>query len=113
MSPGPFLTVRSRLVPSSDVLRSLAALAVLIVAVGCGHRASEDECEEIFERSAVLALKAKNVHDPAEVKKQVEQARITKGDRLIGECRGKRITDDAMECVRRSESPAGLDACLD
>lgn len=108
------LRVRDRLRPA--IRAAGAALGTVLVAAwatGCGHRATKAECEEIFTRSAELALAQKDVRERTEVDKQVEQARVTKGDKLITECMGRRITEDAMECVRRSESPQGLEACLD
>jgi hypothetical protein len=81
--------------------------------VACGHPATQEECEEIFRRSAELTLKEKDVRDRAEINEQIKQARTVKGDKLIEECIGRRITEKAMECVRQSESPQELDACLD
>ena len=98
--------------PALRVPASILCAAVALLAA-CGHPATKEECEEIFTRSAELALKEKDVRERDEVKKQIEQARTVKGDKLIEECLGKRITEEAMECVRGSESPQELDACLD
>lgn len=106
------LRIRDSLRPARRA--TAAALGLLFLALtGCGHRATQAECEEIFTRSAELTLKLKDVHERAEVDKQVEQARVTKGDKLITECMGRRITEDAMECVRRAESVPEFEACLD
>lgn len=95
-------------------MRSVGLLfAVSGALCACGHPATKEECEEIFTRSAELALKEKDVKDRAEIKKQIEQARTVKGDKLIEECVGKRITQEALDCVRASESPQELDACLE
>ncbi len=93
----------------------MLALAVLAAAtsVGCGHPATQQECEELFTRSAELALIAEDVREQEEVNKQIAQARTVKGDKLIQACLGRRITDDAMNCARGSKSPQELDACLE
>jgi len=78
----------------------------------CGHPASKEECETIFRRSAEVALLAKNVTDPAEIARAVEEARAAKGQAMVDDCLGKRITDDAMRCVREAKSAEDLDRCL-
>ncbi len=121
----------SRIRPKSAALRALHVLSaahpsaraasfhlvlMAFFAVGltaCGHRATKEECEEIFRRSAELALAAKNVHEPKEVEEQTERARLVKGDKMMTECVGLRITDAAMECVRKASSPQQLEACID
>jgi hypothetical protein len=80
--------------------------------LACGHPASAEECEEIFRMSAAIELKAQNVSDPAEIERRIAEARAAKGDALMKECVGKRITESAMACVRSAESAEQLDACL-
>jgi hypothetical protein len=87
----------------------LLAAALL---VGCGHPATEQECEEIFARSAAIELKDQNVVDPAEIKRRTDAAREARGKELLAKCVGKRITDDAMACVRKAETAEALEACL-
>jgi hypothetical protein len=89
------------------------ACASLLALTGCGHPASKAECEEIFARSAELAVVAEGVQDPEEVKRQVEKARAEKGDSLIPDCVGKRITEDAMQCVRKAATVEEFEGCLD
>ncbi|MSP24514.1 MAG: hypothetical protein EXR75_04985 [Myxococcales bacterium] len=81
-------------------------------AAGCGHAASEAECEEIFRRSAEIQLKSDGVSDAAEIAGHVANARDAKGIEQRRECVGKRITDEAMACVRIAESSSNLDGCL-
>ncbi len=87
------------------------ALFALVVA-GCGHPASKDECDEIFRRSAEIALKSQKVTDPVEIEKHVAEAREAKGKTMVDECIGKRITDKALLCVKGAETSADLDRCL-
>jgi hypothetical protein len=99
--------------PPMHALVKLAAPVALLSIVACGHPATRGECEEIFQRSAEIELQAQSVTDPAEVKRRTEEFRAARGDKLLEECVGKRITDSAMDCVRNAKDAASFDACLD
>src|SRR4051812_41888288 len=62
---------------------ALFALAAALVpwAAGCGHPASEAECEVIMERIVELELKAQKVTDPAEIAKRRSESLGLAGDR--------------------------------
>jgi hypothetical protein len=94
------------------IVKLAVPLCVLSI-IGCGHPATRAECEEIFQRSAEIELQAQSVTDPAEVKRRTEEYRAAKGDKLLEDCVGKRITESAMECVRNAKDAASFDACLD
>ena len=85
---------------------------VAVAASGCGHPASQQECEEIFRRSAELELLAQNIVDPKIVEDKIAEAKAVRGRELLDECVGKRITDEAMSCVRGAKTAEELDACL-
>ncbi len=87
-----------------------AALALLLAA--CGHPASREECQEIFERTAAIELRTQKVTEPEVVRQRTEEARATTGDELLKQCLGRRITDRAMRCVRRANTSEELEACL-
>jgi hypothetical protein len=80
--------------------------------VGCGHPATNQECEEIFRHSAEIELQAQNVTDKGEIERRVAEARAAKGDALMKDCVGKRITESALQCVRDADSGEQIDACL-
>ena len=84
----------------------------LALFVGCGHPASKEECLEIFDRSAAIELELQNVQDPAIVQERIERARADRGEELLRQCVGRRITDRAMRCVREAKSSKELDQCL-
>jgi hypothetical protein len=116
----PFRTVHRACRPARSRLagRTLRILAVaLLVGAGCGHPASEAECQTIVERIVELELKAQNVTAPAEVAKRKGESfglgdAGTSGDILKG-CIGKHITDRAVACVREAQSAAEItDRCL-
>ncbi len=80
--------------------------------VGCGHPATEPECEEILQRSAELELRSRNITDAEMIKTRVAAAREAKRDKLMGLCVGRRITDNAMSCIREAGTSEDLEACL-
>ena len=86
--------------------------ALCLASLGCGHPATRAECEEIFDRSAEIELRAQNVTSPADLQERVAKARADKGDELMKQCVGKRITERAMKCVRGAQSTRELEACL-
>jgi hypothetical protein len=90
----------------------LGALVLGLFATGCGHPATTEECQEIFERSAAIELRKQKVTEPELVRQRTEEARATTGDDLLKQCLGRRITDRAMKCVRRANSAEELEACL-
>jgi len=97
----------------------LLVLAAFFVpwATGCGHPASEAECEVIVDRIVELELKAQKVTDPAEIAKRRSESLGIAGDRgraeVLQGCVGKRITDRALVCVREADNASEItDRCL-
>lgn len=91
---------------------TLKACFVVVTATACGHPATPEECEDIFRRSAEIELRAQDIVDPADIERRVAEAKAAKGEALMKDCVGKRITDSAMECVRAAQTADELDACL-
>src|SRR4051812_30849968 len=89
-----------------------ASLALVLGAVGCGHPASRDECEEIFTHSAEIELRSQNVSDPKLIADRTAAVRAARGEELINRCMGKRITTRALECVRNATTSDQVDRCL-
>lgn len=94
-------------------LRPLFFCGVLLLAGGCGHPASREECEEIFNRSAEFELSLQNVRDTKLVAERTAAAKSARGEELISQCLGRRITDQAMVCIRQAKSAEELDTCLE
>ena len=101
--------------------RSLLAFFGLAAAswfgFGCGHPASEAECQTILERIVELELKAQKVTDPTEIAKRRSESLGTPGDggkpEVLQGCVGRNITDRALACVRNAESASEItDRCL-
>ncbi len=87
--------------------RPLAALALAAGAcalAACGHPATEAECDEIFNKVVELELAGQKVDDPQTLSKRSAEARTARGDALRQRCLGRRLTNDAMACVRAAKS---------
>lgn len=103
--------VSSRLASLSrvTVLPGLLLCSGLLLA--CGRPATEKECDEIVTRIAELELRARGAagSDADEVRATREALRKT----TLKECVGRRISDDAMTCVRTATTSAQIvDECF-
>ncbi|MET0795713.1 MAG: hypothetical protein ABW061_29615 [Polyangiaceae bacterium] len=89
-------------------------LPLLTGVVGCGHPASDKECQEIVERIATLELeKAAGTADAAAVGPQVDETKKALAPNTLKDCVGKRITERAMQCVRSATSSSQIvDDCF-
>jgi hypothetical protein len=89
-------------------LLSLAALAG-----ACGHPATQQECEEILDKVVELELKGQYVNDPATLEQRKKSAREAKAKDLLPRCTGRKITAEAMTCIRQARSYDEIDnRCL-
>ncbi len=69
--------------------------------MGCGHPATEAECEQILERAARLELKERlGSSDESVIEKEVTATKSALRESMMNDCVGKRITEEAMECIR-------------
>lgn len=92
---------------------SLGALFAALL-FGCGHPATESECEEIVERVARLELEKKNPGNPSAVQDEIEATKKSVRDSMLKECVGRRITEKAMTCVRSAKtSKEVVEDCFD
>lgn len=98
---------------TSRMVRSVAwiSIAAAMLSSGCGHPATRAECEMILKKSAELKLRERT-DDSSAIADQVEAFKNARGEELIAKCEGKTLTDAALRCVERAESPAAVDQCL-
>jgi hypothetical protein len=98
----------------ATVTRAAAVLAGIALAAlaGCGHPATHAECEEILRRAAEVELLQQKT-PPDKIAARVEEAAQARGSELTAKCVGKRITNDAMACMRKAQTPDQLEGCLD
>ncbi len=85
--------------------------AALLGSFGCGHPATEAECQLIVDRNVELTMKAKKESTPDEIEK--EKARV-RGEMapVVKECVGRRITDGTVACVKAAQTVKQVDQCL-
>ncbi len=95
-------------------LRWLICVPILAIPLGCGHPASEKECQEIVERITTLELeKSRGASDAKAVGAQVDETKKALASNTLKDCVGKRITDRAMQCVRSARtSQQIIDDCF-
>ena len=93
-----------------------SAAALLVVVLGgvgaCGHPATERECEEIVERIALLELGGIDAGQSF-VAEEVKNAKESFRKEMRKKCVGRRITNAAMDCVRRATASRQIeDECF-
>lgn len=93
--------------------RALSIAAITFGLAACGHPASRAECEEIVRHTAELELRGQNVTDPHEIEKRMEEPGSLSNMRdLTDKCVGTRVTNSAMECVRKAATSKALEGCF-
>ena len=97
---------------NSCVLRRWACGALVASgALGCGRKATVDDCEQIVKR--IVELELKSVVPEQELTTEVVQAQQTFKDRALSECVGRRITDKSLACVAAAKDTATIiDDCF-
>lgn len=105
-----------RVVPAPLVslapLASLLGAALLATAlVGCGRKATREDCEAVVDKNVELQLKALGVTEPGVVTKRRDEMRASMRED-IEKCVGKRVTDAMMSCVKSAETAEKIDKCL-
>lgn len=79
---------------------------------GCGRKATEADCQVIVDQMVVVKMKKKNNTDPAAVSKlQAELREEAKGEVMDG-CVGRRISDGALDCIKKAETQEEIITCM-
>jgi len=76
---------------------------LLLLAAGCGHPATEKECEEIVERVARLELEQAHTATEA-MNSEIALAKESFKKDMRQRCIGRRVTQEAMNCVRTAKT---------
>ena len=84
-------------------MRPFALILLPLLVAGCGHPASEAECEEIVERVATLELQQAHAGTDT-VASEVKLAKESFKKDMSRRCIGRRVTQAAMNCVRQAKS---------
>ena len=88
----------------------LAKFLVILLAfstAACGRPATIGECEEILRRTAELEMKGR-LGDKALIEQEVNAIAESMREQMTKKCVGKRITDDALKCVRSAKTAEEL-----
>ncbi len=89
----------------------LVVLVLVLGTFGCGRHATQADCEIILDRMVIVKLKQKNITDSASVKTmQVELRKDAEAD--FPGCVGRRISDGAMECIKKADTQEAIVKCL-
>ena len=91
--------------------RFLLPIVFAALTLSCGRRATRADCETILDRMVVVKLKQKNVGDPENIAKMQSDLRKDAESDFPG-CVGRRITDSAMECIKKAETQEAIVKCL-
>ncbi|MCC6213919.1 MAG: hypothetical protein IT376_03560 [Polyangiaceae bacterium] len=81
----------------------LRTALVAALAVGCGKPATKEQCEEIAERIVRLELAKESGGLPVDERRVLEE-RAKHAERAERDCVGKRVTPEAMQCVRGAKT---------
>lgn len=78
---------------------------------GCGHKATQADCQLIVDKAVELQMKEMDLRDAPAIEKREQQVRAELGGE-IKSCEGRHVTERTLACVRAATTTQGLDACL-
>ena len=97
--------------PSLLTMRMLKlAIALSLVLVGCGRKATQADCDLILDHYVETQLRAMSITDPATIDKRKAEMRADMKDE-VRDCVGKRVTDGMLACVKSAQTNAEIDKC--
>lgn len=84
---------------------------VVLGALGCGRKATVEDCQQIVKR--IVELELESVVSKQDLGSEVSQAQQTFKDRALSDCVGRRITDKSLACVAAAKNTATIiDDCF-
>lgn len=94
--------------------RKALLLTLLLGTMACGRPATVSECEEIVDRVAALEFEATSKAAVPARPDQIQIIRARVREAMMKGCVGKRITDQALKCVRQAKNAERLQKdCFD
>jgi len=92
-------------------LAGLFAAGLGLVAAGCGRHATKADCELILDRMVVVKLKQKKITDPDSITRmQADMRKDAEAD--FPGCVGRRISDGALDCIKKADTQEAIVKCL-
>ena len=96
-------------------VRATAVCGALLLALGgmgCGRKATVDDCQQIVKR--IVELELESVVPEQELGSEVRDAQQALRERALSDCVGRRITEKSLACVATAKSAADvIDECFD
>jgi hypothetical protein len=86
-------------------------VTALVIASGCGRRATAEDCRLIVNKSFELEVEESTGNDLAAVQRREAEVRAEL-DEKISACESRRVTEKTMGCVRAAHTTAEMDKCL-
>lgn len=88
---------------NSVPVKFVALCAIVFGAIGCGRPATEAECQEILRIAAQLELKGRLGSEQL-IESEIKEIEKNMREPMMQKCVGKRITDDALGCIRAAKT---------
>jgi len=85
--------------------------AAASLAVGCGRRATEADCQLIVNKSVELEMKEMSRVDAPAVEQREREVRAQLSDEIKA-CEGRHVTERTLSCVRSASTTRELESCL-
>lgn len=92
-------------------MKRFALLVAAVATLSCGRRATQADCDVILDRMVVVKLRQKNITDQPSIDKLKKELRTT-AEADFPNCVGRRITDSAMECIKKADTQEAIVKCL-
>jgi len=89
----------------------VALVVFAVTVIGCGRKATREDCEIVVDRNVEVQMKALGVTDSAAIEKKRLEMHASMSDD-IDKCVGKRVTDAMIACVKNAETADKIDKCL-
>jgi hypothetical protein len=91
-------------------MRVLVGIALCFL-VGCGRKATREDCELVVDKNVEVKLKTDGLQDKDLIQKRKDELRASLKDD-IDRCIGKRVTEGMLACVKGAATPEQIDKCL-
>ena len=88
------------------------ALVLALGLLGCGRKATVEDCQQIVKR--IVELELQSVVPEQELGSEVRDAQQALRERALSDCVGRRITEKSLACVAAAKTAADvIDECFD
>jgi hypothetical protein len=88
------------------------ALVLAVSALGCGRKATVEDCQQIVKR--IVELELESVVPEQELGSEVRDVQQALRERALSDCVGRRITEKSLACVAAAKSAEHvIDECFD